>query len=418
MLWWVLLGLAAAEVIFVVEVSRHGSRSPIKFYSWDYDGRWPQGPGELTPLGMRQHYLIGYELRNRYVLQTPLLSPSFSAKEIYVRSTDLNRTLMSAYSQLRGLYPDGTGPTLHQLSLETSAVPPINITDLTAYEAETGTAALPRLKQAAPVHTTSTSTDMLLRSEDNCQLVESLMSTSNQEAFIVLCQKYRSAIQAVADYFNETFDNACKMARNVQGSLAANSFCGYPVPSSFSDPSIAADLEAYHAEYFDLQYRSPPIVGQLIATPYMTLLVETFTDAVSAATDLKFIFLSAHDTNIQGFISGLQLNTTVYPVYSSTLITELHRIDGDFFVKTLYNDIEVVVPDCTMSLCPLQTYLGYLKRRIVPNMQDVCSSVKSRSVMSGKVLVLIALISGVGVCLVLYCWIRRPKQPLLEAVAV
>lgn len=56
------------------------------------------------------HYLIGSELRNNLIDETGFLDLEFNIQQIYVRSTPVNRTIMSAHSQLLGLYPPGSGP--------------------------------------------------------------------------------------------------------------------------------------------------------------------------------------------------------------------------------------------------------------------------------------------------------------------
>jgi len=58
--------------------------------------------GQLTIAGIEQHHRLGKFIRNRY---QSLLSPNYTASEIVVRSTDVDRTLMSAQSNLVGLYP-------------------------------------------------------------------------------------------------------------------------------------------------------------------------------------------------------------------------------------------------------------------------------------------------------------------------
>jgi hypothetical protein len=45
---------------------------------------------------MRQHYNLGQQLRQEYILEQHFLSPIYNHSQIYVRSTDADRTLMSA----------------------------------------------------------------------------------------------------------------------------------------------------------------------------------------------------------------------------------------------------------------------------------------------------------------------------------
>jgi hypothetical protein len=58
--------------------------------------------GQLTTAGIEQHHRLGGFIRNRY---ESLLNSTYNANEIVVRSTDVDRTLMSAQSNLVGLYP-------------------------------------------------------------------------------------------------------------------------------------------------------------------------------------------------------------------------------------------------------------------------------------------------------------------------
>ena len=53
-------------------------------------------------MGKHQHLLLGQWLRKRY---SDLLPEDYSVYDIYVRSTDVDRTLMSAEANLAGLYP-------------------------------------------------------------------------------------------------------------------------------------------------------------------------------------------------------------------------------------------------------------------------------------------------------------------------
>src|ERR1700722_18021100 len=102
-LFWVLLiGLAGnsaiaanGKMIFAVDIIRHGARSPIDEMP-AAPHKWPQGLGQLSPLGMKQEYERGTEFRKRYVDQYQLLPAEYNAETMYVQSSDIDRTLMSA----------------------------------------------------------------------------------------------------------------------------------------------------------------------------------------------------------------------------------------------------------------------------------------------------------------------------------
>ena len=95
------------KLLFVLEHFRHGARGAYKLF--DYKN-WKdmlkedwKGAGELTSLGMRQHYLLGKSVRNKY---KNFIGNVFNPNEIFIISTNVNRTLMSAYSNLVGMYYD------------------------------------------------------------------------------------------------------------------------------------------------------------------------------------------------------------------------------------------------------------------------------------------------------------------------
>ena len=95
---------ADGDLVFVLETTRHGARNPVG--SDISIGEIPEYiKGELTPMGMRQHFLLGHEMRKRYTGEGNLLDENYNAYEVYVRSTDVNRTIVSAMSHMQGMFP-------------------------------------------------------------------------------------------------------------------------------------------------------------------------------------------------------------------------------------------------------------------------------------------------------------------------
>ena len=117
------------KVKFVAIFLRHGARSPIKLidkFSKYYS--WPMGPEELTPLGQRQHYLLGRVLREKYIIKHNMFPNGFDPTKIYLRSTDIHRTIMSAQSFAMGLYSNGSQRLSNKQLKNANWKPPVNIT--------------------------------------------------------------------------------------------------------------------------------------------------------------------------------------------------------------------------------------------------------------------------------------------------
>ena len=102
------------KLLFVSEHFRHGARQPYSSFddiNWKdvFNENW-KGYGELTPLGMRMHYLLGISNKKQYYDFLKEYNPN----EILIRSTNVNRTILSAFSTLQGLFNNSNISTLNQ----------------------------------------------------------------------------------------------------------------------------------------------------------------------------------------------------------------------------------------------------------------------------------------------------------------
>ena len=70
----------------------------------------------LTASGMRQRHMLGKFNRQRFVEHYGLLDVNYNPNQILVKSTDVERTIQSASSELFGMYP----PTISNLDKSVS----------------------------------------------------------------------------------------------------------------------------------------------------------------------------------------------------------------------------------------------------------------------------------------------------------
>lgn len=117
----------ADKLRFALEIFRHGARSPYLGFKKDmktdlFSQVW-SGFQELTDVGKRQHYLLGFRNRQRYIVDNKLLSEVYNPMEILITSTDVNRTIDSASAQLQGLYTPGTSQKLNFRQIKLAAPP-------------------------------------------------------------------------------------------------------------------------------------------------------------------------------------------------------------------------------------------------------------------------------------------------------
>ena len=140
------------------ELINHGARAPhlgLDSDLKDFMNHTWIGQNELTGVGLRQSFLVGYRDRLRYIEEKELISEEYDPRDIIVYASENNRTLMSASALLHGLFLPGTGPVIANLNLSERAVPPV---DPSTYEAEKkeldddNCTALPGRMNLVPVH--------------------------------------------------------------------------------------------------------------------------------------------------------------------------------------------------------------------------------------------------------------------------
>ncbi|TGZ61426.1 hypothetical protein CRM22_007981 [Opisthorchis felineus] len=89
---------------------RHGDRTVSKPMLKDtrpFEETWSLGRGQLTEEGVLQEFKLGLWLRKEY---NGFIHKKYNSSNFYLRSTDYDRTLMSAQAVAAGLYKDVSSP--------------------------------------------------------------------------------------------------------------------------------------------------------------------------------------------------------------------------------------------------------------------------------------------------------------------
>ena len=109
------------KVLFIFEHSRHGIKTPSYLNDSsnlrDIFGQEWIGLKELTRGGNRMEYLLGVYLKNYY---KEFFSEKYNPNEIYIMSSDSNRTVESALAQIQGIYQNKTDINLTNYQINRS----------------------------------------------------------------------------------------------------------------------------------------------------------------------------------------------------------------------------------------------------------------------------------------------------------
>ena len=196
------------KVIFAWQIHRHGARAPYDGIIKGLDAyreKWISKE-ELSEVGKRMLYLLGVKARKRYMDKYNLLSKEYNPQEIFIRSTDVNRTIESIESFLQGLYPPGTGPIINEkLTKDLSRTYPPNVKYLNEfkeisdfYNLTDNISALPYRMSLEPVH-------LFYKPRHEFQLYDTDVCKGHKEKYEQ--QKNSKIVHDFGDELNEKFDD-------------------------------------------------------------------------------------------------------------------------------------------------------------------------------------------------------------------
>lgn len=347
------VAICHSKLVFLIETFRHGAREPLTDY---WNAKEFKSKGELTPVGMRQHYILGSFLRKEYIEKLNFLSASYNESEIYVISTNVNRTIMSASSQLYGLYPLGSGPKIPSNLNSDLLIPPFNET----YEInKEDLDALPSMYQPIPIHTNDLTQEFLLRPWDSrvCPIVSDWCNE----------QYATKEYKELNDELSETMSNVAEMIGYSKTNMTLwklhdifdvfqnDIYAGKSLPEKFAvyekNMTYNYDVLPYLAIFGSVKqkrYLSHPLFKEVLA------LLER---KIQGKDQRKMIMFSAHDITLINILAGLNYTSyecliegwnkgrvfektcKVYPTYASNLIIELHQNENnnEYSVKIRYN---------------------------------------------------------------------------------
>ena len=355
------------EIIFVFEHFRHGARSSVfidKHNTDIYDIKWI-GDGELTSVGMRMLYLIGVHIRTKY---HNIINKYISSEELIVYSTDLNRTILSAESQLLGMFPPEKGEIIED-AFKKYSFPPNEIPLEAQSEIdELGNVSIPSKIRAIPINFFhKEKKPYLLTEESDCPRTKYIKQ-----------QNYKKKdVQDFIKNFREKYDDKWMEYFNIKDkSIFDNYYFLLEVTDHFISSYIhkrknlkffedeGINLKEYYEECIKFknismyEIETTQELGIMAASPifkemlyYMdniiNLNIKNDTEKKNKTT--KFIMYSGHDyiiAAVQLYLNSIFNTPCFYPGFAANQFFELHKSDNannsklkeeDFYLQYLYN---------------------------------------------------------------------------------
>jgi len=412
----------SCELNMVIEIFRTGARNNV----YDFN-KWTNNPNieEITEVGIHQHYILGSQLRQKYIQELKFLSPSFNESEFLIYSTHFNRTIMSVFSHMLGLYPEKK-----EIYVNKSEFIP-NI--LNFEEVQEIDELLKESFSPFPIHILNEKNDFLLGSL-KCKGFNFLVSQNKENNEI---------LEAIAEDYHETFAKLGKIMGiekfdfdklfRIMDGFSTDIFSNRNLPSEIDD-KLWPKLKFLYSLYWPLSYFSKELNQRFSNTEIFDYILNVLHSKVQSSPpflNTKYIMLGAHDINLIHLMIGLNISSadcqdsskymnceTMYPSFASNLIIELHKHNktNEYFIKLAFNGVYMNLCMKKNIECSLSEFNSRLSEYKLPNFDELCHSEKQSKKFifnldyTKKLLIYVIAIVETSILLILFIVFFRMKM--------
>ena len=353
-----------SKYLFVFEQCRHGARSmsTLDEEGKDIIGEKWYGAQELSSVGLRQHYLLGNLIRNKY--KNLISFNYYNPKEIIVYSTLSNRTIMSARAQLNGMFKNDFENVLYNNQFKTSIPNYLKKNKKVMKKKDNlGDYALPyNIPNEIPIHIINKKDKIFQFEKDNgCPpLKKARKKNQDKQEINNFINKFNKTFgEKLLKYYNITNDENFFIKLNNINELTLgiiiNIIDGRNL-SRFEEYGInITQLKNYSEEFIELKSKeiqakdsnneialaSSSVLLRLVLN-YMDNIVYNDINNINNLSVPKFFLLSAHDSTVimmedlLRFLFKLEMN---FPSFASGLFLELEKnSDFNYFINIVFNN--------------------------------------------------------------------------------
>jgi hypothetical protein len=365
----VLVSLVTSELVYFVEVVRHGARAPSDFVEWDTEERWPYGESYLTPEGMRQHYLIGSFLRERYITTQHFLPEFYNRSSLYLVASTKERAQRSLFSQMLGLYP--SRPAVNYSV-------PITVPLNTNISLDFGSLYLP----VWDMHVFQS--DPMLHADDNCSIYDDYTkSRKKTDGFQELFEGYQDLVNKVKQKYGLSKKKAQTMLLDIISSIRCNNFSGNSWDPEFDDEFIRRGEELYRKTKLYKSYE-PDFVARFTGSVFFNDFLAQLEAVKSGTMDRKASIYSAHDTTLLSLFGTLGLTYQGWPPFASMFLFEVLKEPEGYFIRVMFNMKPIVIPGCQKEECELDVFVNYIRNRAFEDSEKACAKIGTMDVEQEK----------------------------------
>ena len=406
------------QIHFIVELTRHGSRGPLRCIK---KKPWTEPvlcKTMITDVGIRQRYNLGLNTRNRYK-EFFTKNGGLKEQEFWVRSTDRERTLKSAMAHMIGLLQNNNAKKLKFENNDSRLLPPLYKGQELFFDPsqEAFDTPLPNGFVPFSIYSEDQNTEELM-SIDRCEGVTQyqLKKIDNHETSLIQkLDKSKKYTQLIADAM-KAYGLPKTWMQNKSSADKCHWLSDYAIMDGQNSLNPTIPLNSTLYKQLIKCYSFNCFVGDQLQdrvtfSGIMERIVNWFNDKSNSTTNvadsdpggksaLRYVLLSAHDDQVSNImrlmgLNGLECNMKdlidgtdtedclAYPGASSNVVWELITKKGqpqtEFQVKVSYEQKSVdfcktgTVDEYNDYVCDLDKFLRVASTSyMIPNFREFC----------------------------------------------
>ncbi|VVC34466.1 Histidine phosphatase superfamily,Histidine phosphatase superfamily, clade-2,Histidine acid [Cinara cedri] len=376
------------QLIFTTLVYRHGERSFEKTYPTDpyanVSKYWPMGLGGLSLVGIEREYILGKWLRDRYDRWLPKI---YHVDDVFVQSSDFDRTIMSAQANLAGMYPS-TFLTNDDLN----KVPMLSF-------------------QPIPIHTVPIFVDNKISSFATCPKYLKEYNKLFDDSKI---QKFYDQYQSMFEYIKN--NSQLEMGKNAVTSttllfdvLFVETTFNYTLPkwtkSIYPEPLLTVVKQNIELPTHTLALKR--LRGGALLNDIVHRMVEKKNRTLNP-NRMIWIY-SAHDSTIINLLDSMELFNYAIVPYGAVLMFELRlNKTGSYVVTLSYRNSTkhephlLHLPGCDSVACELDQFIDIIRPVLVTDWVAECNNDNENNWFDRTGFLVVLIIAAVIVIIILF----------------
>ncbi|XP_025084161.1 lysophosphatidic acid phosphatase type 6-like isoform X2 [Pomacea canaliculata] len=286
--------------------------------------------GNLTVLGQDQAYILGRSLRDMYIFRHRFLSEDYSAQDISVQSTNINRTIVSARCVLAGMFGK------ERLN-ETGGV------EITVCE----------LKD-----------DFLLPNDMSCNVLAETIKFATSDMDNIGLMEDRLIIEKALGINSEATGVKINFD-HLRDDLTSRITHGYNMPTKLLPYVDMIENNAIKTIYYatcGMIEEQRPALTCLVIGRALNRVVDAMGSLIYGEKAVKMYLWSTHDTTMVALLEALGIFNWRWPPFVADLRLELYKSGDDrHWVRVLYCSQEMNMRDSSTPIMPFEDFEKALK---------------------------------------------------------